>query len=214
LKLMWIKASSLMRKQYLTAFNIIAALGWSAILLRLIQEFIQGASPIKVWNSLGFTVIVVQTLAFLEIIHSLLRFVSSPLLPTVMQVSSRLFLVWVITSQSLLAQQHYSLYFMLFSWSLIEIPRYLFYAFNLFPPGPYILFWLRYSLFVILYPTGIYGELGQIWNTMKGVEGTFYWNFLAFVLVIYIPASPYLYYHMIVQRRRAFEKLDEPQKEN
>ena len=46
------------------------------------------------------------------------------------------------------------------SWGLVEVPRYLFYALNLVDAVPYPLFWLRYSLFAILYPTGITGELG------------------------------------------------------
>jgi very-long-chain (3R)-3-hydroxyacyl-CoA dehydratase len=64
------------------------------------------------------------------------------------------------------------------SWGLVEVPRYLFYALNLVNAVPYPLFWLRYryetfpncktaltlsfslSLFAILYPTGITGEVG------------------------------------------------------
>ena len=56
---------------------------------------------------------------------------------------------------SLHAQGHYAMALTVASWSLVEIPRYLFYFFNLggssqVPDG---LFWLRYSLFAILYPT-------------------------------------------------------------
>lgn len=37
--------------------------------------------------------------------------------------------------------------------------RYLFYAFGVMGRSPYVLFFLRYSLFFILYPTGITGEV-------------------------------------------------------
>ena len=53
---------------------------------------------------------------------------------------------------------------MVASWSAIEIVRYVFYAFKLASDKsmPYPLFWLRYSLFMVLYPSGITGEILQI----------------------------------------------------
>ena len=44
------------------------------------------------------------------------------------------------------------------SWACVEVPRYLFYAVNLFTEVvPYPLFFLRYNLFMVLYPSGITG---------------------------------------------------------
>ena len=55
-------------------------------------------------------------------------------------------------------QQHWSLYLMAGSWALVEVPRYLFYAANLVMKRvPYPLFFLRYNLFMVLYPSGITG---------------------------------------------------------
>jgi len=195
-----------MSKYYLGLFNLIAAAGWAYVLVLSVPPLFAGQSPQALWDKVGTVLIVVQSLAILEIFHSLFRLVNSPVLTTVMQVSSRLFLVWAITPNSALAQNHWSLYFMVLSWSLVEIPRYLFYAFNLFSMPPYPLFWLRYSLFAILYPTGITGELGQIWTAMKGYDGPF-WYFLAFVLLVYVPGSPYMYFHMMVQRAKAFNSF-------
>ena len=60
---------------------------------------------------------------------------------------------------------NYFLYLTCASWSLVEVPRYLFYTMNLSGLGiPYVIFWLRYSLFGILYPTGITGELGSTYR--------------------------------------------------
>ena len=57
---------------------------------------------------------------------------------------------------------------MVAAWACVEVPRYLFYAVNLFAAGPHKipmpLFWLRYTLFVVLYPAGISGELLQMWH--------------------------------------------------
>jgi very-long-chain (3R)-3-hydroxyacyl-CoA dehydratase len=58
------------------------------------------------------------------------------------------------------------------SWSLVEVPRYLFYAVKEITDVPYALLWLRYSLFAILYPTGITGELGCMYYGAKYLLNT------------------------------------------
>lgn len=58
------------------------------------------------------------------------------------------------------------------SWGLVEVPRYLFYALNLIDLVPYPLFWLRYSLFAVLYPTGITGELGCMYQAALYLLGS------------------------------------------
>eukprot|EP01123_Difflugia_compressa_P010125 TRINITY_DN3612_c0_g1_i1.p1 TRINITY_DN3612_c0_g1~~TRINITY_DN3612_c0_g1_i1.p1 ORF type:complete len:747 (-),score=149.79 TRINITY_DN3612_c0_g1_i1:76-2283(-) len=201
-------------KQYLILFNALSALGWAYVLVSALQNYTASVPVDKFWNSYGYIVIVVQSLATLEIFHSLLSIVPSPFLTTFLQVSSRLALTWFITPNSPSAQHHFSLYLMILSWSLVEVPRYLFYAASQALSGnvPYPLFWLRYSLFAILYPTGISGELGQIWSSLKDAkkESLVLWYLLALLLIVYVPASPYMYYHMIGQRKRAFEKLNAP----
>ena len=47
----------------------------------------------------------------------------------------------------------------MFSWAITEIVRYSFYALTLINAVPYALKYLRYSLFLVLYPTGISSEL-------------------------------------------------------
>jgi very-long-chain (3R)-3-hydroxyacyl-CoA dehydratase len=59
------------------------------------------------------------------------------------------------------------------SWSLVEVPRYLFYALNIFNAVPYPLLWLRYSLFAVLYPTGITGELGCMYHSIFDLKGDY-----------------------------------------
>jgi very-long-chain (3R)-3-hydroxyacyl-CoA dehydratase len=102
------------------------------------------------WTKIGLPLQVTQTLAVLEVLHSILRLVPSPVVSTFLQVTSRIVLVWGFTSVSLVARSHWSLYLMVGSWALVEVPRYAFYAINLITskvPGP--LFWLRYNLFAV-----------------------------------------------------------------
>ena len=55
---------------------------------------------------------------------------------------------------------------MVFAWSLTEVIRYSFYAFNLVGKNPYVLLYLRYTTFYILYPLGASSEAFLIYATL------------------------------------------------
>lgn len=73
-------------------------------------------------------------------------------------VLSRLAVLWGIVHVAPPAQVHWAFALMAISWSLVEVPRYVFYLWKLVSNSvPYWLLWVRYSLFIVLYPTGITG---------------------------------------------------------
>merc|ERR1719273_362190 len=155
-------------------------------------------------------------MALLEIVHAFLGLVPSSVLVTFVQVMSRIFLVWVYSNNCLQSQIHWSLYLMIGSWSTVEMPRYLFYALKSSAQKvPFWIFWLRYSLFVILYPTGITGEVFQIWNSLSCYTDTFsvvrIFSFL--LLSLYVPGSPFMVGKMFSQRRKAFNKASSPRQQ-
>ena len=113
---------------YLTAYNLAAAIGWALVLRTVFISYQAKHTPTVLWSHVGDLLVLVQTSAALEMIHSLFRLVRSPFMGTFMQVMSRLFLIHVVTLRSMEAQAHWSLYLMIVSWSLVEIPRYLFYT--------------------------------------------------------------------------------------
>ena len=82
---------------------------------------------------------------------------------------------------------------MVISWCLAEIPRYLFYMFNLaFGSIPFPLFWWRYSAFMLLYPTGITGEIFQIIECLPYWGDAMWARILRVILVLYLPGSPFM----------------------
>lgn len=199
-------------KAYLALYNLVSAGGWAYVLALGASALANNLSATDAWAKVGTPLCVIQTLAAAEILHSLLKLVKSPLVSTVMQVLSRLGVLWMYTYRYPEARSHWSLYLMVLSWALVEVPRYLFYAVNLYSETvPYPLFWLRYSLFAILYPTGISGELLQITRCLvpmlKGAIPE--WYLTLAILLLYLPGGPFMFSHMMAQRKKSFKaRLD------
>jgi Protein tyrosine phosphatase-like protein, PTPLA len=106
---------------------------------------------------------------------------------------------------------------MILSWASVEVPRYSFYVAALATGDsnkktPYPLFWLRYSLFAVLYPSGIIGELLVFFaaaHDPKFVEmfspaATFF--YARFLPAVYFLGSPFMIFNMVLNRKSAFKK--------
>ena len=203
---------------YLFLYNAACCVGWGLCLVKCIQH-IRDQSIETLYTDVEMNLKIVQTAAVLEIIHAAIGFVKSPVMTTFMQVFSRVWTLWAVMHISPMSQT--SLFFTLActSWSLVEVPRYAFYAFNLLGSVPYPLFWLRYSLFAILYPTGITGELGCMYYSLVELLGEAtslqeipvdkfgLMVLTGLVILTYIPGSPTMYKHMLKTRRKQFDEL-------
>lgn len=111
---------------------------------------------------------------------------------------------------------------MILSWSLVEIFRYMFYASALITGDatkktPFPLFWLRYSLFAILYPTGITGELTVFFAAAadlsfptatygSGVASLVNLTYSRVLPIVYFFGSPFMIMNMVGNRKGAFKK--------
>ncbi|XP_042088228.1 very-long-chain (3R)-3-hydroxyacyl-CoA dehydratase 2 isoform X1 [Ovis aries] len=113
------------------------------------------------------------------------------------------------------------------AWTITEIIRYSFYTFSLLNHLPYLIKWARYTLFIVLYPMGVSGELLTIYAALPFVRqaGLYsislpnkynfsfdYYAFLILIMISYIPIFPQLYFHMIHQRRKILSHTEEHKK--
>lgn len=211
---------------------------------------------------------IAQTGALLEVIHSMLRFVSSPLATTATQVraaaaprraggargvrshaparsyagpgcdsqvASRIVVLWGVAYMCDDGSCRRAPFFalMVASWTLVELVRYAFYAWKEVVGSedgvPAALRWLRYSLFLVLYPLGISGEIGTIVysrdyflaggrgpDSVLPMSGELYAMLLLVLLSLYVPGSPYMYLHMWGQRSKKLgggkPKADKPKR--
>lgn len=122
-----------------------------------------------------------------------------------------------IPQQQLLTTAQWGAGLMILSWSAVEVPRYAFYVAALITGDatkktPYPLFWLRYSLFALLYPTGIVGEVTVFLSAASdapfveifGAVGTFF--YATFLPIIYVIGSPFMVMNMAGNRKKAMKK--------
>ena len=204
---------------YLVLYNASCMLGWASALVLAVQSLLAtGGDLTQVWAATGLTLQVSQWAMCLEIVHAATGMVRSPVVTVFLQVMSRLVLV-VVCLLSPASSATWWCGMMAVSWSLVEVPRYAFYLNGLLGPGGqagtlYPVFWLRYSLFGILYPTGISGELGTMISALS--DPVFLkqpWLVVALlktVLASYVPGSPFLYMNMVWNRKAAFKKRFAP----
>ncbi len=213
-----------MRKVYLFLYNAFQWAGWVSILTDRLFNLDNPSLSVNGIHALYLF----QSLAVLEILHSLTGLVRSSVSTTIIQVSSRLQLIAVhYLVQD--AQISRGLGPMIFAWSLVESIRYLYLALNLFDMSPKWLLWARYSFFYLLYPLGVYGEMKVLFDALPNLYETQIlsigmpnsWNFgfsfasyiSVLLYVIYLPGLYVQYSHMIKQRARALAPPEKSKKD-
>ncbi|KAF2205700.1 PTPLA-domain-containing protein [Delitschia confertaspora ATCC 74209] len=227
------QSSSPIKNSYLLAYNALSAVLWAMVLMRTVRDgmlegqnkgwfgqrggyfgFLQGSQDVYARNEefVRWT----QSLAGMEVLHSLFGVVRAPLITTLMQVSSRFLLVHLIASpfpSTTAPSPAYTT--MLLAWSITEVVRYSYFVFTLSGMGvPRVWQWLRYNTFLVLYPMGVASECWLVWRASTVVEGRLngqgpsgklgsmlkggMWG----ILGVYVPGFYILFTHMLKQRRR------------
>lgn len=210
---------------YLILYNLGCCAGWAYVLSIAIQSLVANgvskSSLSSVYGEPGLAdaLMIVQSVALMEIVHAMIGFVRSPVIVTSLQVGSRIAALFAIANSPEAGAQ-FGAGFMIISWSLVEVPRYAFYMAALITGDatkktPYPLFWLRYSLFAVLYPTGIFGELTVFLAAAKDPTFLHYFgeahatNMYYFIMsfpVIYAPGALPMVMNMAGNRKKAFKK--------
>ncbi|KKY33982.1 putative protein tyrosine phosphatase [Diaporthe ampelina] len=182
---------------YLIGYNAISALLWTFVLGRTAAVALSsGLSEVYLFPSVRIMVLVTQSLAVLDILHSTIGLVNAPILTSFVQVAGRSTVLWLVIEnyQSSGLSPFYGL--MVLAWSAADAIRYLYFATRLVGGHQYSnLTWLRYSAFYILYPVGIASEVGVVYETISEAWRLGYsshaWAYIAAAL-LYIPGKYHL----------------------
>ncbi|GFO44583.1 very-long-chain (3r)-3-hydroxyacyl-coa dehydratase [Plakobranchus ocellatus] len=205
-------------KAYLVAYNVGQMLGWLALLVIMLSHVFTKRTVLGLYKQVEDILLICQTAAVLEILHSMVGLVRSNWLLTAFQVYSRVFLLWGVIWSVPAASEGVPVVMWFTAWTITEIVRYSFYFFSLLPGEvPYFLVWFRYTFFILLYPIGVTGELMSIFAALPVVKKTnmysfdlpnkynvsfSYFYYLCFIMVSYLPVFPQLYLHMFSQRKK------------
>eukprot|EP00928_Gymnodinium_smaydae_P072193 TRINITY_DN555_c1_g1_i2.p2 TRINITY_DN555_c1_g1~~TRINITY_DN555_c1_g1_i2.p2 ORF type:complete len:786 (-),score=200.35 TRINITY_DN555_c1_g1_i2:78-2435(-) len=173
---------------YLLFYSIYQSIGW----YRILASVLMTGRSLSTWNDLGATVTFYQNLGLMEVVHAGLGMTRSSAFMTFVQIFSRIFVVAMLNEcPSYFKANDTWIPIMLMCWSLADSTRYVYYAIGTLRDlltsargvavamkmmkvqsvekaddpvfgFPFPLVWLRYSLFIVLYPLGVLGELVNI----------------------------------------------------
>ncbi|KAK2734949.1 hypothetical protein FQN55_002346 [Onygenales sp. PD_40] len=209
---------------YLLFYNALSFILWATVTIRAFSRLAQPTRNVPAIFDAVFPLLLrTQSLALMEILHSLAGLVRASVVTTVMQVASRILVVWgvlyLFAGQGLFGTTggagagaggevkvgDWAFVGCVSAWGITECIRYGFFALQVMGAGvPGWMSWLRYNTFFVLYPIGISSECTLIYQAIapaKDVHPALPWFFIA-VLVIYVPGSYILYTHMMSQRRK------------
>jgi len=240
---------------YLLGYNVYQAFGWANVFLGVV-----GSNKLGLWNNVGPTVSYFQHLGIMEVLHAAVGMTRSSPAMTFLQIFSRYWVAGFLNCcPDHIKDDAFWIPLLLTCWSIADFTRYIFYCFGLLRdiagsaksvavamkmvkvPSvvmadepvfkiPFPLVWLRYSLFIVLYPTGVLSELMCIWmtkdgflsdaapaavnptstftyQTMKygfgslGLTSSAHWYF-GVVLAIYIVGLPSLFFPLLATRKK------------
>ncbi|KAI4370846.1 hypothetical protein MLD38_019149 [Melastoma candidum] len=214
-------ALSGIKRLYLSIYNWAVFIGWFQVLVLAVKTLKESGHQ-DVYDAVERPLQLAQTAAVLEILHGLVGLVRSPITATLPQIGSRLFVTWGILYSFPEIRTHVLVSSLVISWSITEIIRYSFFGVKEslgFTPS--WLLWLRYSTFLLLYPTGITSEVGLIYLSLPYIKNSEKfcvrmpnkWNFSfdyfyasILVLGVYVPGNPHMYSYMLGQRKKALAK--------
>ncbi|XP_057541506.1 very-long-chain (3R)-3-hydroxyacyl-CoA dehydratase PASTICCINO 2 [Amaranthus tricolor] len=212
---------SFLRRVYLSIYNWTVCFGWAQVLYFAVKT-LRESSHEHVYDAVEKPLQLAQTAAVLEIIHGLIGLVRSPISATLPQIGSRLYVTWVILYSFPEIRTHFLVSSLVLSWSVTEIIRYSFFGMKeVFGSAPSWLQWLRYSTFLLLYPSGISSEVGLIYLALPYIKNSENycirmpnkWNYsfdnyyaALLVLGIYVPGSPHMYNYMLGQRKKVLSR--------
>jgi len=220
----------MLKKAYLLSYNVCQLAGWSYVGLLLWPHLVyflksSGQGSSAVYRDCSDILRLFQVGAYLEVVHNLTGLVKGNPVITASQITSRCVIACIVTDNFLAARESAAYVTMLFAWTLTEMVRYTFYALSVIDIKLALVTWLRYTLFIVLYPLGAGSELVTMYSAMPDIKkssiltlampnqfnATFslYYALIIFALM-YPPAFPQLYLHMFSQRRKALGGIEKP----
>ncbi|XP_041989515.1 very-long-chain (3R)-3-hydroxyacyl-CoA dehydratase 2 [Salvia splendens] len=209
---------SLLRSAYLFFYNLAQALGWALSLFRILSNLSSSKSTNGAFSSAGQLICILQSLAFLEVIHGAVGIVPSGVLLPLMQWGGRTHFLFAIVRRISEVQELPSVFITFVAWGVSEVIRYSHYALYCIGSSPKWITLIRYNAFIVLYPIGVFpGEMWLMYQALPFIkkENLYayshpfsYYNFVLLLLFCYPFLWLKLYLHLFKQRRSKLGKQE------
>ncbi|KAH6822025.1 Protein-tyrosine phosphatase-like [Perilla frutescens var. hirtella] len=207
---------SQLRNWYLFFYNLFQASGWALTLFRILSNFFSSKSTNGAFSCAGELICLLQSLAFLEVIHGALGIVPSGVLLPLMQWGGRTHFLLAIVRRIPEVQELPAVFITFVAWSMSEVIRYSHYALYCLGSSPNWITLIRYNAFVVLYPIGVFtGEIWLMYQALPFIEKEnlyadslpfSYYKFIVVLLFCYPFLWMKLYLHLFRQRRAKLSK--------
>ncbi|XP_077372907.1 very-long-chain (3R)-3-hydroxyacyl-CoA dehydratase isoform X1 [Festucalex cinctus] len=145
---------------FLFTYNLVQFLGFSWIFVNMTIRLLKFGqdSFYDTFHTISGVMFFCQILAAVEVLNAAFGVVKTGVMPTFIQVLGRNFILFIIFGCLEEMQNKPVVFFVFYLWSAIEIFRYPFYMLGCFNSEWKILTWLRYSIWMPLYPIGVIAE--------------------------------------------------------
>lgn len=208
------------KKVYLVIYNIAMFVGYLYIMavmgVRYYRDDVQ--SMAGTWEAVGSAFKFCQLLQYLEVMHPMFGYTKgSPLVPF-LQCSGRAFVLFAMIEMEPRMQPKPVVFYLFLVWASIELVRYPYYITQLISIELSFLTWLRYTLWIPLYPLGILCEGVIVLRNIPYFEETDrlsvhlpnVWNFTfdmptflrIYLLILAVPGAYFMMSHMSKTRAK------------
>lgn len=207
-----------LKKVYLIFYNLCQFVGFMYIVtVMTVRYFKDGPNSMEgTYEAVGHVMKFCQLMQLLEITHPLFGYTKGGVLMPLVQVLGRNIIVFCMIEAEPRMWEKPVIFYLFLIWSLIELVRYPYYISQLLKINSVLLVWLRYTIWIPLYPLGFLCEGVVILRDIPYFEETqrftvslpnslnFTFHFPTvmriYLLVLFFPAMYVLMSHMYKAR--------------
>ncbi|XP_065582633.1 very-long-chain (3R)-3-hydroxyacyl-CoA dehydratase-like [Artemia franciscana] len=162
------------RQVYLFVYNMAQFIGFLYIFVVMMINYAKKGpdSMEETFSNVGEVFKFVQLMAFLEILHVIFGYTKGGLMACFIQVLGRFIVLFGCINSEPRMQTKPVVFYLFFIWSLVELIRYPYYMFRVYNIEVSFLTWLRYTIWIALYPLGFLCEGVVYLRTIPYAEET------------------------------------------
>lgn len=198
-------------RTYLFVFNGVSLALWLAVLVQAVGCVLAGMDGASTHRALLTPLMLAQTVSAGDVVHAVLGFTATRVLPAGLQLLSRLVVVFALAAY-MQASGHRCFVLLAVAWSVADVVRLAYYLTSPLRDTPVGLAIksARYTWFIALYPVGFACELFMAWRAWRAFSPILSGPLLAMMAVwpvgMRMQSHPlgfvFMYRHMLGQRRR------------